>query len=371
MNYSSNLTQLYSRALIPAVVQHPAWLGPMFEELSAQYVGAVLISVFDEPKNAEVLIAAAAIQRMGVSRGYIFPVAATWDCGFLFSGLPLLDKANPERSLLRLIKAATDKTKVRAVLLKKIPDEGPFSDAIKNLVGQGKLRAQYFDAHERAVLKPATNFDTWFTQNFSSKRRKEYRRLRKRLERQGVMKVHTWVDGESVQTWVEDFLSLEKAGWKGRRGTAIASTEEQARFFRAAMSGMAEAKKLMLWRISLDDKPIAMLFALGNVKDGQMSLGKMAYDEGFAQYSPGVMVILEATRSFLDKGLDVSVDSAADSDHPMIDNIWRDRLKISDVLLSLPEDSHALFGIMVQTEKIRRALRGLVKYIYNAIRRRK
>jgi CelD/BcsL family acetyltransferase involved in cellulose biosynthesis len=371
MKLSLNLTQLYSRALIPSIAQHPAWLEPMFNELGAQHDGAVIVEVSDQTANADELIAVAAMQRLGISSGYMFPVAATWDCGFLFSGLPLLDANDPERALLGLVKAAKDKTKAEAVLFRKVPAEGPFADVIQYLVSEGRLSAHYFDVHERAMLKTASSFDTWFKENISSKRRKEYRRLRKRLECRGVVEVTAWQTGDAVEQWVEDFLVLEAAGWKGRRGTAINCSAAQTGFFRLAMNEMAAAEKLLFWRISLSGKPIAMLFALGSVDDGQISLGKMAYDEHLSQYSPGVMVILEVTRCLLDKGFEVSVDSAADSEHPMIDNIWRSRLKICDVMLSAPDASQIPFGVLVQAEKIRRALRGLAKRIYNTIRRRR
>ena len=41
----------------------------------------------------------------------------------------------------------------------------------------------------------------------------------------------------------EEFLALEQAGWKGRKGTALASSAATAEFARAMLFDLAEAGK--------------------------------------------------------------------------------------------------------------------------------
>jgi hypothetical protein len=61
---------------------------------------------------------------------------------------------------------------------------------------------------------------------------------------------------------------------------------------------------------------------------------KIAHDETFAQYSPGVQVLLDATdRLLADEGIH-RVDSCATANHPMVDHIWRERLSLADCLFA-------------------------------------
>ena len=77
-----------------------------------------------------------------------------------------------------------------------------------------------------------------------------------------------------------------------------------------------------------------MLFAM--VTGTTAFLGKIAHDEAFDRYSPGVLLILEATRTLLARTDITSADSCAVPGHPMIDNIWRDRVPLADMLIAAP-----------------------------------
>jgi CelD/BcsL family acetyltransferase involved in cellulose biosynthesis len=362
---------LYERSVEQPVVQHPCWLQAMFTELGDAASGFAQVCSSEDIADRETLISLAALQRQHLLQGYLWPVAVTWDSGFLFSGMPLLDAKKPQDALAGLVTAAADRYGVRAVLFRKVPLDGPFFVAAKKLESAGCCALQVFDRHERAVLKCETSFTNWFNTNFSKKRRKEFQRMQNRLAELGDLRIEEWQSGVAVNPWIEGFLKLEAAGWKGAQGTgtAIACDPNQEQFFRQALASLATQGLLRFWRIDLDGEPIAMLFAL---QGGQrVILGKMAYQQDLARYSPGVMIILEATRTLLqDSSIDF-VDSAADPDHPMIDNIWRDRMAVGDMLISIPGSSRWLFPMMIAAESGRRYLRNLAKRAYYLIARRK
>jgi CelD/BcsL family acetyltransferase involved in cellulose biosynthesis len=84
---------------------------------------------------------------------------------------------------------------------------------------------------------------------------------------------------------------------------------------------LGAAGKLRFWKLSLNGKPIAIMHAI--VDGNQAWLHKIAYDEAYAKFSPGVLLVLHATEKlFAEIGL-VLVDSCAIPGHPMIENIWR------------------------------------------------
>jgi hypothetical protein len=138
--------------------------------------------------------------------------------------------------------------------------------------------------------------------------------------------------------------------------------------FREALHLLAVEGGLRFWKITFNGKPIAVMS--GIVKGSQGWLGKIAYDEGFAKYSPGVQLILDATTTLIDKDQLALVDSCAIPDHPMINNIWRDRITLSDVMIRTPGLSSTLFRLALAAEKSRRRTRVIAKTLYYRITRR-
>ena len=58
-----------------------------------------------------------------------------------------------------------------------------------------------------------------------------------------------------------------------------------------------------------------------------------SYDETLSAYSPGVRVLIEATRQMLDSDVEL-FDSCARQGHPVVDGLWSERLPI--VQLNVP-----------------------------------
>jgi CelD/BcsL family acetyltransferase involved in cellulose biosynthesis len=76
---------------------------------------------------------------------------------------------------------------------------------------------------------------------------------------------------------------------------------------------------------------------------------KIAYDEDYARFSPGVMLQME----YLADGLRLErVDSSARANHPMFDRIWIDRLPI--VSLMVPFNRRAARAACAAEQAVRR-----------------
>ncbi len=98
---------------------------------------------------------------------------------------------------------------------------------------------------------------------------------------------------EAVAPWIDQFLALEQTGWKGRRGTAIAGDERLQRALRSGLERLAAYGDLGFWRLAIDGRPAAMLFAA--ISGDRAWLVKIAHDEALARFSPGTLIILEAS----------------------------------------------------------------------------
>ena len=72
---------------------------------------------------------------------------------------------------------------------------------------------------------------------------------------------------------------------------------------------------------------------------------KLGIDERFAKFSPGVQLTLDLTRHLCADAVLATADSTASADHPMINPIWRGRLKIGDVIIPLRRNDPVVSAI--------------------------
>ena len=274
-----------------------------------------------------------------------------------FSGLPLVARADALAELL----AATG---ARFALLKSVPASGPFWDTLVKANRHAVLKRW-----ERAGLSPSGAFEDWYDASFERKRRKEYRRLRARLAESGKLESLSLTRGEDPAPWTDDLLALEAKGWKGARGTAVAADPAVAGALKDALKELAESGNLRFWKLALDGRPLAMMFAM--IHGECCWLGKIAYDEDHAKFSPGVLLVLDATEAIFAEKTITLADSCAIPGHPMIENIWRDRLKVADVMVAPHSVGMKRFDFIRKVEKWRRGARNYARDTYYYLRGKK
>jgi hypothetical protein len=94
---------------------------------------------------------------------------------------------------------------------------------------------------------------------------------------------------------------------------------------------------------------------------------KLGIDERFAKFSPGVQLTLELTRHLCADAVLVTADSTASAHHPMINPIWRGRLRIGDVILPLRRHDPVVPAIHAAM-KMRHRLRDLARRAVHLLR---
>jgi hypothetical protein len=171
-------------------------------------------------------------------------------------------------------------------------------------------------------------------------------------------------DTDDVAAALQDFLTLEAAGWKGRAGTAAASDPAIATFIRNAVAGLAAQGKARVDRMLSDGRAIAATITLASGDTAWC--WKIAYDESLSRASPGVQLVCELTESLLAQDGPARVDSCAVADHPMIDHLWRERLALGDRLIAL-RPAAGRFTLACRMERTRRSAVALLKAMRNRI----
>ena len=332
-------TGLASRALQPTGFNHPAWAAP-----TIRHLGGTLALV----ARAGRVVAALPVVR----RRLPFPLMESRLTNLGGSGAPMVDREAPE-ALAALLSGIG-----RPVYLRQLPVGGPVFAALKKATPHFAIINQW----QRAALAPEGSFDRWFKDNFDSKRRQRFRRNRERLGAGAeAARSETLQPGEDCQPWVDEFLALEDAGWKGKRGTALARSPADRAAFREAACALHQQGRLRFWRIRRGANPVASMWG---IHEGEtLWLVKTAYDEAVAAMSPGQLVMLDATAWAFGRKDVALVDSCAVPGHPMVDNFWRGRIAMADVLVAPPQMSAARFAATVAAETAYRRGRALAKRV--------
>jgi CelD/BcsL family acetyltransferase involved in cellulose biosynthesis len=128
-----------------------------------------------------------------------------------------------------------------------------------------------------------------YEQRLSRNRRKGLRRQRRRLEELGEVRFEVCDGRVDLDLLLERMYAVESSGWKGARGTAIASQEDTKCFYTAIARWAAGRGWLRLAFLYLDDRPIAGDYAL--LQRGAWYSLKAGYDEEFGSFGPGALLL--------------------------------------------------------------------------------
>jgi CelD/BcsL family acetyltransferase involved in cellulose biosynthesis len=132
--------------------------------------------------------------------------------------------------------------------------------------------------------------------------RKELRRDRRGLDRLGTAAFEV-VDGrDRLSERLEQVLSVESSGWKGAAGTAIASKPETRHFYEDVAGWAAPRGFLRIFFLRLDDRPIAVDYALEDA--GIRYMLKGGFDHAYSRFSPGTILLEAGLSNAFDVGLD-------------------------------------------------------------------
>ena len=121
------------------------------------------------------------------------------------------------------------------------------------------------------------------------KRRKEWARLERRLAERGG-----WTRASRRHRGLRALPRPRSKGWKGARGTALIEEPTRAAFAREAAEVSRATVALRVHELALDGAAIASGVEL---RAGRRAFfWKIAYDEAFAAYSPGVLLTRALSR---------------------------------------------------------------------------
>jgi CelD/BcsL family acetyltransferase involved in cellulose biosynthesis len=126
------------------------------------------------------------------------------------------------------------------------------------------------------------------------KLRNQLRRGMKKLAVEGgyrLVNVRSEASEAEIRAAVQAFYDLERGGWKGKAGTAIACDTKTIAFYDAIAREARHFDYLSIFLLEAGGRPVAGNF--GFAWRDRYYYQKTAYDEVFRQASPGNVLILE------------------------------------------------------------------------------
>lgn len=328
---------LARNAIDPNIFYDPCILMAALRHLRPNHQGLVFLLLYapdpDCPSGPPLLCAMFPFEQRTRLRGY--PCRTLRLLRYKYGALctPLVHRQFVRESVSALLNwLERSSMKFSLVEFGFITGEGRVAQELHQQLTERELCHLQSECTIRALFKPRANADLYVGQALRGKKRKEFRRLEHRLAETGVVEYRSLAAAAAALPWVKAFFELETRGWKGRMNTSLASEAPDAKFFEQAALEAHRHGQLMMLGLFHNDRPIAMKC---NFLSGHGAYAfKIAFDEEYARYSPGVLLEIENLRLLHRTPQIAWMDSTADANHPMINRLWLDRRTVETLLVS-------------------------------------
>ncbi|MCI0739552.1 MAG: GNAT family N-acetyltransferase [Gemmataceae bacterium] len=286
-------------------------------------------------------------------------VLALWKHLHCFLCTPLVHRDFDMEAMRELFSWARRDAQAAGLLdFDPVHGDGPFAQLLAGFIQKEQVAAFTSEVAYRALLRPARACEDYLAAARSTGNRKELRRQRRRLSELGGLETKLLGPGDDGNQWIESFLELEGRGWKGQEGTALGASPVERTFFTDIARNAFARGRLQMLGLFLDGKPIALKCNF-LVPPGAFAF-KIAFDEAYARYSPGVQLELDNIEN-VHRSTDIQwMDSCATAQHFMINRLWRERRAIQSVLLST---GRATYDLVVGAMPLARIVRNLCRRI--------
>lgn len=276
------------------------------------------------------------IEKPGFSIGAT--IIRAWSNPFGPLGTPLLDAEDAAETISNLYEAlAAPSAGLPPVLV--LPDirlNGKFAQLARAVAIGENLPLTVTDTFSRPMLESLLDGPTYLREAVSSQHLRELKRQWNNLAKQGALVYNVARQPDEIRLRMEEFLVLEASGWKGRERSAMIMDRFRAAFAREAVNNLAEADSVRIHTLDLDGKAIATVIVL--LMAGEAFAWKTAYDERYAKYSPGKLLVAELTEWHLDDANIIRSDSCAVPDHPVMSRLWQEREEMGTLVIGLAQN---------------------------------
>ncbi|MFL6574143.1 MAG: GNAT family N-acetyltransferase [Burkholderiales bacterium] len=316
-------------AMEPNPFYEPFMLLPAVE-LFGQDSSLQFVFIYTARRGHRVLLALLPMERANRYRGLPLAHLRLWMHRHCYLCTPLIRRGQATRCLRGYLDWLETHDTGVVIEWRNVNADGAFLTAFTEVL-EDVQRAYVPYEFSRALLRPRRDSESLLKETHSRKARHELRRLERRLAENGKLEYRELQIRDDAAQWIDAFLELERRGWKGKHGTALACRDPDRRFFAQWASEAARRGRLMMLALTVGGRMVAMKC---NLLAGRASYAfKITYDEDYARYSPGVLLEMENIRRFHARGDLLWMDSCADPRNWMMNRIWPDRRGMTTLVM--------------------------------------
>ncbi|MGZ4334740.1 MAG: GNAT family N-acetyltransferase [Gaiellaceae bacterium] len=311
--------ELAARAAEPNPFFEPECLLPAARCLDASHVGLVVV----EDAGHEWLACMPVSARVRLRHARV-PVVSVWRHLYASLGTPLVARSAVELATERLLERAFRASRVGVVAFPWLGDDGPVAAGLLAALEARGGRPVLERSFERAVMRRPTLADG-VEPLLGRGHRRDLSRLGRRLAEQLGAPLELR-DESHCASVVDRFLAVEASGWKGGRGTAFTCLDGHDEFFRTLCDGFRAAGRLQMLTLGSAERTVS--FKCNLLAGDAVFCFKIAFDESFARFRPGLQLEVRMLELFHDQMSQAWMDSCADADSPLFAHLWPERRRI-------------------------------------------
>lgn len=326
---------LSNRVMEPNVFFSGRMLAPAMPRVEDRQVQLALIRDQTEQTSRMRLLMPFSIEKPGFAVGA--SILRVWANPFGPLGTPLVDAEDAAETLDNLLEALADR-RVRLPKVLVMPDlrlNGRFAQLMRAVAVARNLPLTVTSPYQRPTLESNLDGEAYLRQAVSPHHVREMRRLWRNMAKTGTLTYEVARQPADIRRRAEEFLALEAKGWKGRKRSALISDRYRAAFAREAIGNLAEADGVRIHTLDWNGRAIASLVVF--IMAGEAYTWKTAYDEDFARFSPGKLLMMKVTDWHLEDANILRTDSCAVPDHPIMSRLWTEREEMGTLVIGLNE----------------------------------
>jgi CelD/BcsL family acetyltransferase involved in cellulose biosynthesis len=212
---------------------------------------------------------------------------------------PLFRPLSRDRDSLDAVVEAVLATGATELAVPAIPADDPALASLVEASGDAGRLSVVERQHTSPIVDITGDFDE-YRSRLKSKLRPVERKARK-LKREYDAELRILDPPPDFERELHLGFEVEASGWKGKAGTAVLSSPQTEKFYRAIARAFQKTGELTLSSLWLDGRLIA--FSFGLLHQNRLYLLKTGYNESFSAVAPGMVLRLAIVERCFELGL--------------------------------------------------------------------
>jgi CelD/BcsL family acetyltransferase involved in cellulose biosynthesis len=184
--------------------------------------------------------------------------------------------------------------------LREVPEDGAAMRLLDLAARDGYLTGRWQSKQTPIVLTAASTAEPWL-EHGSASFRKNLRRVERKLAALGEVRARS-IDTPDL-SWMEAFYALERSGWKGASGSAIACHPGTRYFYDRIARSAGQFGDFLMHALECDGRLVGASYGI-RYRD-RLYTPKLGIDEHFKACSPGHLTVQAILRDCVARGITV------------------------------------------------------------------